>query len=435
MYIVYLLTIVMGSIYFTCRSRRFDFLSVFFFSGLLYTPHALIGHIEASLSYGYFYYEFSPKAYLILVCFFAVVLVGAVLHDWLAPRHDSPQFVENRINPRCFALMAVGGVLVGAASLMITLWHDPTYILFGNKKIEWMQALGRAFVLYQFSVIFAIVAAYLSRKLSILLIAAVLGAVDLYIGFRMVFAMSFLGILVAESGRHEVKPLYQRWRLCLTAVTGLVCMIAIKNLYVAIKIQDTDLLNQRINLLIQNPLGAFLSNEMVGPTIIFLSGIENKIHLGYRHLMSSFWSFVPLANELGKIPRTYNFYVQEPILGVSQELVGFAESNFGAWYATGGLTGVIFFTSFYTGLTVLFTILLRRARWSYPLLLVWLPFFTFYNFRNDFPQIFIHTKRVVLMWLVLMLFTIVMLCPWTATRPRRQLPPNSGMRQDLLKSR
>lgn len=407
MYFVFLLTIAIGAAYFLFAARRFDFLSVFFFAGVLYSSYAIVGGYEGvGLSFVY-----TTKAYAILVSFFIVLLIGTVAHDVICRGAGPPRGLEDSGTRDWFALMAVGGVLLGAGFLARTIWQDPQLMFAESSKNVMMESMnGITYNYYKIFAVHAILAAYLSRRPFILAAATALGLCDLWMSFRFVAVMSVIGILVAES-RRVLMPLYRRWVFCAVGAAAALFFVLVRRLYVAIRSQDLtraawDLENYfHVSVLQDNvPIG-----EITGPTMIFLGSLGAGVDLGYQHVVSALRSLVPLLGRFGGEIPTLNAYVQEPVIGVRIDNRGLADSNFGSWHAVGGIFGVMLFSCFYTSLVIFLASLMRRARLSCTLYLTWLPILTFYNFRNDFYQMAVHSRLVVMTWLLLAAFAAVVL--------------------------
>lgn len=406
MYFVFLLTIAIGAAYFLFASRRFDFLSVFFFAGVLYSSYAIVGGYDGVESLSFVY---STKAYAILVSFFIVLLIGTVAHDAICRGAGPPRGLEDSGARDWFALMAVGGVLLGAGFLAGTIWQDPQLMLAESSKSVMLESMnGLTYNYYKIFAVHAILAAYLSRRPFILAAATALGLCDLWMSFRFVAVMSVIGILVAES-RRVLMPLYRRWVFCAVGAAAAFFLVLVRRLYVAIRSQDLaraayDLEIYRENVLYSVPVG-----EITGPTMIFLGSLGAGVDLGYQHVVSALAGLVPLLGRLGGEIVTLNAYVQEPVIGVASNSLGMAESNFGSWHAVGGIFGVMLFSCCYTSLVIFLASLMRRARLSCTLYLTWLPILTFYNFRNDFYQMAVYSKLVVMTWLLLAAFAAVVL--------------------------
>lgn len=414
MYFVFLLTIAIGAAYFLFAARRFDFLSVFFFAGVLYSSYAIVGSYDA----GWLLFVYTTKAYAVLISFFIVLLIGTVAHDVICRGAAPPRGWDDSGARDWFALMAVGGVLLGAGCLAGTIWRDPQLMLTESNKNVMLEGMndGRTYYYYKIFAVHAILAAYLSRRPFILAAATALGLCDLWLGFRFVTVMSVIGILVAESRRILV-PLYRRWIFCAVGAAAAFFFVLVRRLYVAIRSQDLDRAAYdlehyfRISVLEDN----ILVGEITGPTVLFLGSLDAEVNLGYQHVVAALRSLVPLLGRLGDEFVTFNTYVQEPVLGVSREWFGMAESNFGSWHAVGGIFGVMLFSCCYTSLVIVLALLMRRARLSCTLYLTWLPILTFYNFRNDFYHMAGYSRLVVMTWLLLAAFAAVVLA-WDPSR-------------------
>lgn len=422
MYFLFLFTIIAGASYFLFAPRRFDFLTVFFFSGVMYMCFAIIGHVELSafdLSYTY-----TPRSYAIIITFFLVLLAGTIARDVFANRaaHAAPPaYVEDPGASDHLALMAAGGVLLGAGCIAIYVLNDPWLVLDDDKTTVLDNTGSRPRDYAQMFTIHAIMAAYLSRRHFLLVAAAALVLFILFIGFRFAVVMSVLGILVAASARSPaVRALYRRRVFCAAGAAAALVLMTIRTL------QPVDLLVdgpgehlQLLDTLVAEGLAGILTvNEAAGPALVFLAGLDAGIHLGYGHFFSSLPSLLVFMAEAGIDVQTYNDYVEGPVLEPIPDK-HLADSNLGSWYAVGGMSAVVIFSSAYTGLVIFLSSLMRRARRSRSLYLAWLPILTFYNFRNDFAQMFFLSKQVVLTWLLLAGFAAIVVA---ANRSYRRRP-------------
>lgn len=424
MYFAFLLTIAIGAAYFLVAARRLDFLSVFFFSGVLYSFPAIGGEIHLNRYGGALTY--TTEAYVIIISFFIVLLIGTVANDVACRSAPPSRDLEESDAGDFFALMAVAGVLLGGGCLAVVILQDPQLMLAEPNKVIMLNSMdSRFYSYYTIFTLHAILAAYLSRRPVIIAAAVALGLCDLWLGFRFVAAMSVIGILVAES-RRVLKPLYRRWVFCAVGVSVVSFLVVARRFYLVIKYQEWNLIGDELNHYRLDILeNGFFVGEVIGPAMLFLGSIGAEVDLGYQHVVSALPSLVPLLERIrggGEI-LTYNHYVQEPVLGVSAEIIGYGESNFGSWYAVGGIFGVIFFSCCYTGLVIFLMSLMRRACLSCTLYLAWLPILTFYNFRNDFYHMAAYSKLVVMTWILLAAFAAFVTVCRAPASPRAVRPP------------
>ena len=414
MYFLFLFTIAAGAVYFIFAPRRFDFLTVFFFSAVLYMIPAIEGHVD---SFGSYYMEYTPQAYVIIVTFFIVIIIGAILRDMIGHPHEArPLHLEDSSASDYFAVIAAGGVLLGAGCLAMFIADDPRLALVGAidydaKQVMLENMASRPYAYGEMFITHAVIAAYLSKRRSLLAAAAGLALLTVYIGFRFVPVMSLLGIFVAASARSvEVKALYRRWGFCLACAVAAVAGNFIKPFMPAIKALEyhrvvavfEHIQFSNTNFLLQNV-------DAHGPATIFLAGLDAGVELGYGHFISQLPNLLFFVGEAGVDGPSYNGYVQDAVLGVPRESIGLADSNLGSWYAIGGLGAIVIFSCGYTGLVIYLSSLMHRARRSYSLYLAWLPVLTFYNFRNDFSMMFIFSRQMVVTWFVLAAFAEIAL--------------------------
>ena len=419
MYFLFLFTIIAGASYFFFAPRRFDFLSVFFFSGVMYMCFAITGYIEFSsfnLSYTY-----TPQSYAIIVTFFLVLLAGTIVRDVIVPAaaHTAPPaYVEDPGAPDHLAIMAAGGVLLGAGCIAIYVLDDPWLVLANDKTAVLENTGSRPRAYAEMFTLHAIVAAYLSRRYFLLVAAAALALFILFIGFRFTVVMSVLGIMVAASARSPaVVALYRRRVFCAAGAAAVLVLTGIRTFQPAF--MDPSGHHQSLHNLVHGGLNSVLNfPEGAGPALVFLAGLDAGVHLGYGHFFSSLPSLLVFMAEAGVDVQSYNDYVEGPVL---EPIPGknLANSNLGSWYAVGGMSAVVIFSCAYTGLVIFLSSLMHRARRSCSLHLAWLPILTFYNFRNDFAQMFYFSKQVVLTWLLLAGFAAIVVA---ANRSYRRGP-------------
>lgn len=390
----------------------------------MYSYPAILGRIHLNQTAGLIA-TYTAEAYVIIISFFIVLLIGTVVHDVACRNAGPPRSLEDSDARNYFALMAVAGIPLGAGCLAVVILQDPQLMLSEPGKVIMLEGMdSRFYYYYSIFTLHAILAAYLSRRPFILAAAAALGLLDIWIGFRFVTVMSVIGILVAEGWR-ILKPLYRRWIFCAVGAAAVFFLVLFRRIYSVIKTQewariDDEIYDYGMEIMMHNiPVG-----EVIGPSLVFLAGIGAEIDLGYRHVVSALPSLVPLLERIGGAGHvlTYNDYVQEPVLDIPSRGIGLGESNFGSWYAVGGIFGVVFFSCFYTGLVIFMMSLMRRARLSCTLYLAWLPILTFYNFRNDFYHMAAYSKLVVITWIVLAAFASVVTLTATIRRTRSNNP-------------
>lgn len=408
MYFLFLFTILAGASYFVFAPRRFDFLSVFFFSGVMYMSFAITGSVEfQSLGLSYTY---TPRSYAIIVTFFLVLLAGTIVRDLLAPpaaRAAPPAYVEDPDASNHLAMVAAGGVLLGAGCIALYVLNDPWLVLADDKTTVLDNTGSRPRSYAEMFTIHAIVAAYLSRRHFLLAAAAALALFILFIGHRFAVVMSVLGILVAASARSPaVRALYRRRVFCVGCIAAVLVLTGYRMFRPVVFMSSSETLHLFDNIVAGGLSSVLTFNEAAGPALIFLAGLEAGIHLGYGHFLSALPSLLVFMAEAGIDVQSYNDYVEGPVLAEIPGK-GLADSNLGSWYAVGGMSAVVIFSCAYTGLVIFLSSLMHRARRSRSLYLAWLPILTFYNFRNDFAQVFYLSKQAVLTWLLLAGFAAI----------------------------
>ncbi|HEU0068288.1 MAG TPA: hypothetical protein VFQ26_03395, partial [Nitrospiraceae bacterium] len=231
--------------------------------------HALLGYLETQKGYGYFYFDVSPYVYGCLMLFWGVVLYGTAFYDQLAARNQSSITQQHRV---LFTNLAKTSIIAAATLLALALRGNGIQLLYSIDKVEFLAHGGRAYSLFQLVVTHAVICAYLSKRAYLIAAAAILLAVDIYIGFRSVVVLSCVSLFVVTSAENlTVEPLYRRWRTCLAGLGLLFFTIVIKYIYKGIKSQDLAYIMDMLTRVRESPLDALLSMEIEATFMMFLA--------------------------------------------------------------------------------------------------------------------------------------------------------------------
>jgi len=254
--------------------------------------------------------------------------------------------------------------------------------------------------------VYAVITSFLSKNKKLIVLSIVVAYFDLFIGFRFVFVMSVIGLLVTANSR-KYEPLIIRWRIWLVGIAACLAALTIKHLYVAIKMFDAKMaLSNLIDIESIQLLILYSEPFVIFPQLVEV--VNTNLHLGVDYFMQQFVPLIPFAPIIGFTQQPdFNYYVQEPLFGVPINIVGIAHNNFAEWYSIGGFIGVAFFSLTWIIFIFVASRSMQRAKLSYSLHVVVLTCISFYNFRNGFAQLFGLMRKSILVGLVLIFFTVL----------------------------
>lgn len=406
LYLLFLCVVFIGGVYFFCRKREIDFLTITFFSALLYAIPAFFGNVTFNEQYAYFSASFHNIHYVLLVFYFLMIpvvdLIVPNFIDYSGDTHKSD-----------FELFTVGKQLWFPSFLLsftagVALLIQNPMILQDSNKLEWMRSLGHTGVVFQHSCIQTLVFAGLTKSRNKIVVSFFWPILETFWGNRESAIIGGIAMFISLYYGRKIK-LVNHWKLILGALLLIIIVIVYKKMQMYLKIGDWDglrwMLFERGDLF---ELFVF-KMEQFKTILLFIQPVQIDFRLDETYVLQQFIVLIPFASFIGfSDPNSFNHYVQGPLLNISSSDIGLASSNWGEWYSVAGWPSFVFFTIVFL-LFLKFLSQIRHFKQFIPLLIQMGCFFGFFIYRTDLGTQFNILKRMIITYLIILLFYQVVL--------------------------
>jgi hypothetical protein len=402
-----------GAAYFALKRRRFDFISVAYFSAGVYFLPAFFGFVQYPTSYQVL--EPVPLAnatYVVMAAVLTSILVGGVTYDAL-PHRRSYHLALSGSDAAVYWACAVA--LFGFFATVATTGSA----LLSPEKNEMLARFNRWAILWEVGASLTAVLAFSRRKWGAFGIALVLLLADVYIGVRVSFALSFIACFVMWSeakGRTRFAITYAR--VAMTGLAGAAFFFIYKFLYIPIKTGQWELIISRLGDRAFY-LGSITESEpFITQTILNQVLIEN-FHVGVSHFRAVVYQFMLFAPAVGVKAVSFNDLFQRALFPHAIDW-GMANNIWAEMYSSGGVTLLALFIVVNVGVLGLFSKALRIENPEVRAVVALLgSYWAFYLHRNDLFTEVNLLKRVFLIGAVAILTS--MLVHDSVHRLRRRL--------------
>lgn len=235
MQITFLSIALCGGVYFLIRKRRFDYFTLAFFSAIIYFMPGFFGSTAYHVDGVWRYSDIVADTYLIMASVLLSIWLSAAIFTNAGgvvsnerPRRVDYYFIN------CVLLMA----LVGLLGTLLTASGK----LFSPEKDIVMEGLGRWHILFYSSATLGLPVAYALDRYKMAMAFLGLLIFDLYIGFRVAFAIGVLSALVVYLyGCGRCRLIKMGWKSWLMIFSVGVLFFLYKSLGYSIKYGNWDL--------------------------------------------------------------------------------------------------------------------------------------------------------------------------------------------------
>ncbi|HWS72967.1 MAG TPA: hypothetical protein VN605_12680, partial [Thermoanaerobaculia bacterium] len=207
----YVIVAVAGALYFLLKKRRFDFLTIGYFSALVYFLPALFG--VAMSQYGPWdpvRSELVPQTYMVMVTVILAILIGAIAYDEIShPAH-------RHVGLSGTASAGNWALLLGITGLIMSVLTTGFDTLMNIDKNLLLARINLWLFVWELGGEMAVVFFFCRRQWFRFGIALLVVLADVFIGFRVAFAFSFIACftLWAEGqgrqrfGIRKIRPIF-----------------------------------------------------------------------------------------------------------------------------------------------------------------------------------------------------------------------------------
>lgn len=420
MRILYLVVALSGALYFLLKKRRFDFLSVGYFSAVMYFLPALYG--TAMSPYGPYDLVPSPlitETYVVMVTVLLAILAGTIAYDEIPHRKVRHVGLSGTQSAGNWALLLAA---TGCAMSVATMGLD---MLFTIDKNLLLQNVNRWIIFWEVGAGLAVVFFFSRRQWFRFGLAALILLFDVFIGFRVAFAFAFIAcftLWAEEQGRQRFGV--RKVRPILLAASLIAFLFIYKAVYIPMKVGAWDIVAQQLTSTEAYNHTITNSEPFVTQTILNQVLLMNY-HVPLEHLRGVPHQFLFFAPSFGAENIGFNDYFQPQLFPQVGEM-GMANNIWAEMWSTGGWPLLLAFIGIDVLLLCYLSTLLRidnrevRAAISLPAV-AW----AFYLHRND---VFVETNMIKRLLLIAALCVVLAMVSHDATHRLRRKVSDSVKR-------
>lgn len=393
-----------GTAYFALRARRFDFFTVGFFSAAIYFLPGLVGYTLSPVTPGSpikLPVQIVPEAYAIMLFVLSSVIVATVVWDRIGGRGAPGQWVLQ--DTRLAADIAFWCGLIG----MVLTWVTSEGAAFAADKRVVIENVGRWHVLWNMGAALGALMAFAHGRRFLLASCFLLIAVDMYIGFRFTFAMTFLGLITlwaSARGPIAVRSLPKRYWFAI--FFGALFIISFQNLKAPLREGDWTEIGRRVSDPKWYLLGVLTSEPFTTQTILN-EIVRRDFRTGSDHLWAASQQLILFAPSLGAEDVRFGDQFQPALFPLVDH--GLANNIWAQMWSGGGWTLLSAFVFVHCLILALGSqLLLVKDNTLRSGVVLFFCYWAFYVHRNELLVQAGLQKQVVLVWSGCVLFAMLL---------------------------
>ncbi|MGH7258673.1 MAG: hypothetical protein ACREIM_09845 [Nitrospiraceae bacterium] len=392
MHLSFVFIAAVGLLYFLLCLRQFDLFSVAFLSGWVYFLPGFFGYTVAPMT-GAMHapVDLENQTYVVMMAVLIAIWFGALLSDY-APRRDvlALRLQGSESAPMWAVTLAVIGYLLLVATAGEALLLDD--------KITMMESLNRWHILGATAAPLGAVLSFACRRWFLCALSMMLLLFDMYIGFRVSFAIAMIAIVTLYLVRDGTQRLaIKNWKIGCMGMAFVSLLLVYKQIFVAMKLGMWDVIAERIQ---DTDLytTAIMMSEPFNTQAILNEVVAQDFRVGMGHLRDISSQFVLFSPELGGAPLSFNDLFQ-PTLFPSDLDYGMANNIWAEMLSSGGWPLLGLFIGIFVSMLLLGSYLIRSRD---PILAagaaLTFSYWAFYIHRNDLLYQINLEKRTILVW-------------------------------------
>lgn len=392
MHITFILVAIAGLSYFLLCLRQFDFFSVAFFSGCVYFLPGFFGYTVAPISAAMLVpVDLEDQTYLVMIGVLIAIWLGALLFDHALKGNDPRWFLHGSESAGLWAviLALVGYILIAATAGEALLDDD---------KIVMMESLNRWYILGATAAPLGAVLSFVSKRWLLFALSMALLLFDMYIGFRISFAIALIAIFTLQLARYGPQRVaLQNWRIGCIGAVFVSLLFVYKQVYIAVKLGLWDTIADRLQD-IEIYASAIMMSEPFNTQAILNEVVAQDFRVGMGHLKDVFLQFVLFSTELGSAPLSFNDLFQATLFPSDLDY-GMANNIWAEMLSSGGWPLLAIFMAFFVVMLMLGSYLIRfQDRILAAGAALAFSYWAFYIHRNDLLYQVNLEKRAILVW-------------------------------------
>jgi hypothetical protein len=341
---LFIATVVVGLLYFLFAKRRFDLLSVAFFSGCAYFLPGFFGYtndfaagIDGKPTVRLV--DLLSETYLVFVLVLATILLSAVVFD-LAGGEGREVVLRGSWSAASWAvLLSLAGFAFAVAS--------NGEALLSPDKDDVVPSLDRWHTLWAVGASLGAALSFKQRRWFLFSVSMALLLADLFVGSRSSLAITVIAVFMLWlSARGPQRLALQSWKIGAVGVIAAYFFFAYKRIYIAVKSGRWDLVAERLADT-QFYVDAVTKSEPFVTQTVLNEIIAERFYIGMGHFSGIVNLLVPFSPILtGRTPTSFNNTFQ-PALFPQQTSAGMASNIWGEMLSSGGWPLLVLFVAFF----------------------------------------------------------------------------------------
>lgn len=318
MRVAFIVIFAIGAAYFLIKKRRFDFLTVGFFSSAVYFLPGFFGFVQFPIAYGELgRLTLIEPAYAVMIAVLSATLLGAVVYDSFPHRTNYPITLRGTESASVWAVViSVAGLLMTVATMGMALMNP--------EKGDVLARLNRWSIFWEVGASVAAVMAFRRRYRIVMAIAMLLILVDVFVGIRAHFAIVFIAVLtlwLEDRGRQRF--IFRNRLLILSASIFIAFLFLYKFMFVPVKQGDWVTVRDLVSKESFYVDAVTMSEPFITQSILN-EVLKQNFHVGVDHFGSVVYQLGLFAPSLGANVVSFNDLFQPKLF---PNAIGWGMSN------------------------------------------------------------------------------------------------------------
>ncbi|NLU50542.1 MAG: hypothetical protein GXX09_09070 [Syntrophomonadaceae bacterium] len=393
MQVIFVIVTIIGSIYFLFSKRQFDMFSIAFFSGCVYFLPGYFGYVFDPSTGSFLGIPIELETYCVMTAIVGAILLMAVLFDLLFKNYQPRTIIRgNMWSVQLAVLTAIIGFIMTVAT-------TGDALLAPDKNIM-MAQLNRWHTLWVTAASLGAVLSFRRSRWGLFAICMFLLFFDMYIGFRVSFAITLISIFTLWAGdKGRQRFAVRSWKIGAIGLASALFLFAYKHLCIAVKLGDWHLIMKQL-LCLDFYITAITHSEPFVTQTILNQVLSKRFVAGMEHFTGLVYQFILFSSELGAKATSFNDLFQ-PVLFPDAVGWGMANNIWAEMWSSGGWPLLILFLIVFVLVLAIGSYLIRSAdpeiaAGSAVLFSYW----AFYIHRNDLLYQINLEKDVMLVWII-----------------------------------
>lgn len=412
MQILLILAFVLGFSYIVGARRRLDTFTVAFASAALYFLPGLVGYTLTPTTPEHpvkLPVALDPEAIGIMMFVLLSIVLGAMAWDRVDLHRPAPRW---RI--RCTSAVSYVAAALAVSGLLWAIAETGPPLFSSDKRVV-IEVVSRGHLLWEVGAALTAVFAYIFRQWWLLLLGMALLLLDMWIGFRYAFAMTFISLAWLaglRAGPIRIRSL--PWRYLATLVLSGLAIISYQNLKEPLRQGDWSEVSQRLSSPVWYAAGVMTSEPFTTQTILN-EIVRRDFRTETDHLKAASNHLIVFSPSLGAEAVRFNDLVQSALFPSVDH--GLGNNIWGQMWSAGGWTGLVIFVLIYN---LVLAAGARMVRCEDPItrggVVLLFAYWCFYIHRNELLVQVGYMKQVLLAWLFCVITAILLVNAAAVTR-------------------